>query len=234
MIKIAVCDDVERISENLKFVIETRMANRNIEVDAFTDGRKMCEEAAKKRYDIILIDIELVPGHGETGMEASAKIKSIYPDVLIIFMTGIAGYERKLLSFEPFRFIRKPFTDEELIFILNKAVRRVEGWEINYFIFRDGGLGHRKDLNDIIFFRSSSPYIEIVCLRETARFRDRLEAVEEKLSAMSNDFLRPGKGFLVNRKYISSSSSKEITMVNGEKIPISRRYRKEFLAALDG
>ena len=60
-----------------------------------------------------------------------------------------------------------------------------------------------------------------------------MEAVEEKLSAMSNDFLRPGKGFLVNRKYILSNSKKEIIMVNGQKIPISRRYREGFMNSLD-
>lgn len=234
MIKIAICDDVEPISQNIGHIIEEHMAGQDIEVDTFTSGQEIYKNAAKKRYDIILMDIELNQGGKETGMEISEKIKSIYPDVLIIFISGAVGYEKKLLDFEPFRFITKPFSDEELLFAVNKAIRRIEGWEVNYFVFRENGIGHKKDLKDIIYFSSSYPFIEIVCLGERVRFRGRMDTVEEELAALSDEFMRPSKSFLVNRRYISSYSSKEIVMMNGERISISRKYRERFLETLDG
>ncbi len=231
MIKIAVCDDVMDISQSIKQIIEGRMADRGIQVVAFTSGQEIYRDAVKNRYDIILMDIEL---DGELGMEVTEKIKSIYPDVLIIFVTGAKGYERELLNFEPFRFITKPFSEEELLYAVGKAVRRVEGWEDKYFVFRENGIGHKKDLRDIIFFCSSSPFVEVVCRKEEARFRGKIDEVEAELAALSSDFLRPNKSFLVNRKYISGISAKEVTMMNDERISISRGYRKSFFDALDG
>ena len=234
MIKIAVCDDAELICYGVKQTIDEHMACKDIEVDAFIDGRELFKGATQKRYDIILMDIELDLDNGETGMEISERIKSLYPDVLIIFLTGAAGYEKQLLNFEPFRFITKPFSDDEVLLAVKKAVRRVEGWEDNFFVFKENGIGHKKRLKDIVFFCSSYPFIEIVCLEERARFRGKIDEVEEELSALSDDFLRPSKSFLVHRKYISSSSSKEVVMMNGERISISRKYRERFLDSLDG
>ncbi|MCI8339243.1 MAG: response regulator transcription factor [Lachnospiraceae bacterium] len=228
MIKIAVCDDAELISQGVKQTIEEHVVRKDIEVDAFTTGREIYEGAIKNRYDIILMDIELDSDSGETGMEISERIKSVYPDVLIVFITGAAGYERKLLNFEPFRFITKPFSDEELLFAVNKAIKRVEGWGDKYFVFKDNGIGHKKRLRDIIFFCSSYPFVEVVCMGESARFRGKIDEVEEELSALSNDFLRPNKSFLVNRKYVASYSSKEVIMINGERVAVSRKHKEAF------
>ncbi len=233
MIKIAVYHEAESISQSIKQIIEEHMAQQDVEADAFTTGREIYENAMKKRYDIILIDIAMEPG-AETGIEISKQIKSVYPDVLIIFMTHATGYERKLLDYQPFRLIAKPFSDKELFFILDKAIRKVNGLENQFFFFKDKGIGHKKNLKDIIYFCSSYSFVEVVCLRETGKFRGKINAIEEDLAALSNDFVRPSKNFLVNRKHITSYSSREVVMADGKKISVSRKYREKFLAALNG
>lgn len=231
MIKIAVCDDNELICKSIEYIITEHKFNENVQVDAFITGEELYENAVIKRYDIICMDIELepeVPG-GETGMDISNKIKEVYPDVLMIFISGRLHYRNQLLEFEPFRFIRKPFNDTDVIFAIEKAIKRIRGWEEKYFTYSKNKIYFRKNLKEIIYFSSSYPYIELQSLYEKISFRGKIDAIEEKISKLSDDFLRPNKSFLVNRKFIDGYSVQEVIMKTGERITISRKYNKEFM-----
>lgn len=230
MVKVAICDDEELIVEVIKKYIYNYKFSESISVDGFTTGDELYKNAIKIEYDIIFLDIELCPeGKGENGMQLSNAIKNAYPEAIIIFFTGNAGYERKLLDFEPFRFLNKPIRQADVTNAIEDAIKRMRGWEEKNYEFTKNRVTYRVSLKRIITFLSARPHIEIHCVEDVMQFRGKMDNVEAELEKISKDFLRPNKSCIVNRNYIRNYSTKEIVLTTGEMIPISRKYLKKFL-----
>lgn len=87
MIKVAICDDAPCVAKCMKRVLEEHEFCVNMQVDEFVSGWELLKSAMQKRYDIILLDIELFPpgGFGQDGMSLSNKIKDVYLEVIVIF-----------------------------------------------------------------------------------------------------------------------------------------------------
>lgn len=230
MIKIAVCDDMENIAVGMQETIQKHIFEENIQVDAFTSGKNLFENTVKNRYNLIFLDIELEPGteNGLNGMQVSNDIKDLYPDVLIVFFTGNPNYRDELVNFEPFRYIAKPFDEAEVISAVDAAIKRINGWEETFFAFSTNGVRHHVNIKEVILFSSKRPYIEVKSIGNVAHFRGKMDDVEVQVKELSQDFLRPNKSFLVNKKYIKKHSSKELVMSNGERVTITRKYAKDF------
>ncbi len=226
MIRVAICDDIEDVCLSLEDILKKHTFSTNIQVDYFCSGIELFNSFIKKQYDLILLDIEL--SDAENGMLISNKIKDVYPNVIIIFFTGKSGYERELLNFEPFRFLSKPIKEKDLILAVEAAIKRLEGWEEKYFIFKINNVGYKANLKEIIYFVSQSPYISIKCIDDQAKFRGKMDDIELELAQKSSDFIRVSKSYLVNKQFIRSYSTKEIVLNNGEKITITRKYTQKF------
>lgn len=225
MIKIAICDDVVHVTKWMKKAIEDHSFAEKVNVDTFSTGQELYESAKKEKYDVVFMDIELVPGKEEgNGMLVSRKIKEMYPEVLIIFFTGTFGYEASLLNFEPFRFIRKPFGEDELIRAVNDCIDRIKRWDDKYFDVKNDLFTYSINLSHVLYFSSRWPYIDICSLYESLEFRDKLDNVEERIRELSSNFIRVNKSHLVNRKYIKSFSKKSIIMTNDVCIQIGKKY----------
>lgn len=231
MVRIAICDDMPEITNWMKKAMQEHKFEDRIEIDVFNTGPEIFKNAVKKRYDIIFMDIELMPGDktAETGMDVSQKIKEAYPETLIIFFSAFPDYKTDLSSCESFRFVDKPLKEEELFRVIDDAIKRVKGWEDKFFTFRWEGISGQIDLKRTILFSSSRPYIEVKTIDEELKFRGKMDDVEKQVSMLSHSFLRPNKSYLVNRSYIKRYSSKEVTMENGERISLGRKYAKKFL-----
>lgn len=233
MIRIGICDDNESITAGMKAAIMDYDYGVDIEVDAFTSGRDLYESSAKKKYNIVLLDIELDEDVSETvdgsGMYLSNKLKQRSPDLLVIFFTGVLGYERKLLNYEPFRYINKPVLDGTIHEVVRDAVDRLLGWETKYFKFKTSGINISVNIDEIIYFSSQYPNITIHCIDDdNTDFRDSMDNVEKQIQGLSDDFMRVSKSFIVNKNYVKSTTSKEIHMRNGDVITIPKKRSKGF------
>lgn len=226
MLKVAICDDIEEVCLCLEKILNTHAFSVDIQVDYYCSGFDLFGNFIKKQYDLILLDIEL--SENDNGMLISNKIKDLYPNVIIIFFTGKSGYERELLNFEPFRFLTKPIKEKDLILAVDAAIKRLEGWEEKIFSFKVNGIGYKVNLKEIVYFVSQSPYINLKCIDDQIKFRDKMDNIESRLRELSDDFIRVSKSYLVNKKFIRSFSTKEVIMNNGEKITITRRYAQKF------
>lgn len=229
MIKIAVCDDLPMVSGYMKKLIEGHKFGDEVEVDGFTNGDDLLQSVLKKRYDIIFMDIELVPGDekAEDGMGLSNRIKAIYSDVLMIFFTGSVIDTSRLLSFEPFRFIAKPIQEKEVFDAVQAGIERIHGWEDKYFKFKMKHFYGQVNLKEVYYFSSRWPYIEICSVNETLEFRGKMDDVQKELRELTEDFVRINKSYLVNRALVKGKSSREVVMRNGDSIPVGRAYSKE-------
>lgn len=223
--KIAICDDDLYALGHMKKIILEYEFYEKVEVNCFLSGIELLDNAILKKYDIVIIDIELSDDERENGMAISNKIKNAYPNVIVIFITGVAGYERKLLNFEPFRFINKPIKRDSLIYAVQAAMSRIKGWD-KHFGFKFNGITILVEIRKIMFFMSQSPYIIIKCIDDETRFRGKIDCVEKQISKLTDDFIRISKSCLINKCFIKARSSKEIILTSGEIIAVTRKYAK--------
>ena len=229
MIKIAVCDDLPMFPEYMKRLIEGHEFMDTVEVDGFTNGDDLFKRVLEKRYDIIFMDIELVPGDekAENGMGLSNRIKAIYSDVLMIFFTGSVIDTRQLLSFEPFRFIAKPIQEKEVFDAVQAGIERIHGWEDKFYRFKTKDFYAKVNLKNVYYLASKWPYIDIYTVDDTFEFRGKMDNVQKELEELSEDFVRINKSYLVNRAFVKGKTSREVVMRNGDSIPVGRAYSKE-------
>ena len=238
MIKIAVCDDVPIIGLAVKSVLESHNFGEKLKIDCFIDGMALLQQAMKEKYDILIMDIQLVEseqvGDVLNGMEISNRIKGIYPEITVIFMTGNAGYERQLLNFEPFRYVNKPIDSEKLVKAVREAIQRIRRWnsEDKVFMFQKSKVYYQRKLSDIIYFESRRPYIDVVSRDDVATFRGRLDDIEHQIEELKGCFVRVNKSYLVNTKYINSYTTKVVSLYDGNVISISRKYLQEFISKM--
>lgn len=102
-------------------VIQTFLS-KEYNVDAAMNGLEALEKANAKKYDAILMDINL--GSGITGIEVTKKLRnnSDYASTPIIAITAFAmdGDKEEFLDAGCTDYISKPFTRSELLALMKK------------------------------------------------------------------------------------------------------------------
>jgi CheY-like chemotaxis protein len=101
-------------NEALSYIFSEYMEDFLINADFARNGKEACEMAAKKKYDFILMDIYMPIMN---GVEATAKIISLLPEVIIIAISSSSErleYERMKTAGAK-DCIVKPVSKEKLI-----------------------------------------------------------------------------------------------------------------------
>jgi len=93
-------------------------------VDSINNGTDAIGMASKKKYDIVLMDINL--GNDIDGITTTKEIKKMaeYSDVPFVALTGYAmsGDKEKLLNLGLTHYLSKPFEKEELSSLIKKIL----------------------------------------------------------------------------------------------------------------
>lgn len=128
-VRVLLLDDEESLRVPLQRFLENRFS---YQVDAVASGVEALEQVvrAEGRYDVALIDEVLVPG--PDGIEVMERIKARYPDIECIIFTGWGTESReRALRAGAFRYIEKPFNNEELAMLIRTAAQQVRLRTIN-------------------------------------------------------------------------------------------------------
>ena len=102
-------------------------------VDHAKDDKAAIQLTSKKKYSVVLLDINL--GNGLSGIEVMKKIKEIngYNDVPFVALTGYAlhGDKEKLLNEGCSYYLSKPFMKKDLIELLKKLLNETNKLNAN-------------------------------------------------------------------------------------------------------
>lgn len=112
---------VEDDDINLSVIIA--FLSKEYDLDTATNGLEAIEKANAKKYDAILMDINL--GSGITGIEVTKELRSNsdYADTPIIAITAFAmdGDKEEFIAGGCTDYISKPFTRNELLNLMRKV-----------------------------------------------------------------------------------------------------------------
>lgn len=119
MYKILVVDD-EKIERNgIRFLL--RQMDLSLEVIEAENGKKAVELLREESVDILLTDIKMP---FMDGMELIAKVRPLYPDMMIVIFSGFSDFEyaKNAMKYDVKDYILKPVEPAEFKNTLNKVV----------------------------------------------------------------------------------------------------------------
>ena len=177
-------------------------------------------------YDIILMDIEMPK---MDGISAAEKIRELDKDVIIIFITNMAQYALKGYQVRARSYILKPVNYYSLALELQEAIATISRKVDDTILLKDDDVLKKISVNDIYYLESQQHYIIVHTKTGNIRIRESMKNMERRLE--KSYFQRCNVSYLVNLAHVSSID-RDIVVVGGERIPMSRQKSKSFVSAL--
>jgi len=118
MQSILIVDDEKSIRESLTGILQ----DEGFIPTSVDNGEKAIEKISEDKPDLILLDIWMP---GMDGLETLTKIREIYPDQLVIMMSGHGTIETAVRSTKlgAYDFIEKPLSLEKVLLCIQNAVK---------------------------------------------------------------------------------------------------------------
>lgn len=227
-LKIAVCDDDASQKDYLVEIVSTwTKRNRHLaEVKQYEDAKSfLFDYSEEKDFDILLLDIEMP---GMNGIELAKKVRSENSTVQIVFITGYYEYFSDGFDVSALHYLIKPVDEQKLCAVLDKAVDNLAYRQRSVLLTTaDGEI--KVSLADILYVESENVYIIVHTVHGNYRMRMALAKFSEQLD---DTFFKVHRSFIVSLKYIRKVTRTDVTMTNGETVPISRGLYDEVHAAL--
>lgn len=226
-IQIAIVEDEPRFAKQLQSYIRRyeRESGRQIHITTFVDGEDITDHYCGA-YDIILMDIQM---QFMDGMTAAEKIRELDQDVVIMFITNMIQYAIRGYEVDAMDYVVKPVEYFAFSQKLDKAVKRLKkSVSMSISVPTEAGL-QKLAVSDIYYIESQGHYARYRTARGEFLSRASLKELEGEMNKFG--FFRCQKGFLVNMKHVDSISEGDC-MICGERIPISRSKKNEFMGLL--
>lgn len=228
MLHIAICDDEADFVKHLTTLIQQYAAEtgEEIKITSYCDGMELVERY-DTTLDLIFLDIQM---RLLDGLHTAQRIRALDERVGIIFLTTLTQYGLEGYQYQAADYIIKPIKYVRLKAELNQWLKK-----------------HRQDDSpSIIVINDSGKYkIVLKSLRYVETFNRKLllhteqenivsyksmKEMEQELSQAG--FARCHTSYLVNLFYVKGVQKLEITLITGERIPISQPKRKAFMEQL--
>ena len=226
MFKIAVCDDVASVCNELKTMImdmKNDLICKEITIDTFYSGEALIDNIKEENlYDLIFLDIEL----GKiNGVEVGHIIRKQMEDYVtkIIYISSKDIYDRQLFDVQPLHFLKKPI-DSKKVFDDIQLSMKISEKENRNFEFKSFRNTIKVPYRDILYFESRGRKVFLMGTKSNYTFYGNINSLEEVLPKF---FIHPNRSYFVNYEFVTCFKFEELIMTDGSIIPISRNKRKE-------
>lgn len=227
MVRIAIVEDTLVDAEKLKsYVNESAQSlGEEVQVVHFSSAITFLDKYSAD-YDIVFMDIDMP---NMNGMDASEKLREIDERVVLIFVTNLAKYAIKGYKVQAFDFVVKPVTYHDFNLKFRRAIKAIDRTRdtiINVKV--KNGLA-RLSVADVIYVEVFGNELIYHTKTENYKTVGHLSQVQDVLTEA--DFFQCNRCYMINLHYVTSVKDFSV-IVNGEELQISRRRKREFMAAL--
>ncbi len=222
--RIAVCDDNNAALKVLNKSITNAFSKFTDEFNVmnFSDGTVLLNEHKKEPFDIVFLDIDMPV---ISGFDIADNINQD-SETFIVFLTTHDELVYSSIKFQPFRFIRKAYLQDELteavkalIDAYNKRIMSIK------YKFQTKNGDVFLNLQNIMYIEIYGHWLRIyINSGESLECYGSLTSLEEQLAQF--DFVRTHKSYLVNCQYIYSIQPRLVILDDKTEIPLSR-YKVE-------
>lgn|SRR5690625_2211362 len=177
--------------------------------------------------DVIFLDIDMP---GMSGLELRSQVSDI---PVCVFTTDHPEFALDSFELETLDYLLKPYSFErfsqtidrikEYLNIRKKAADYEHQNLENLIFIKSGNKKVRINVNDILYLKALQNYT-VLFTADSSEYV--LEVLGSLLSKTEfSDFVRVHRSFAVNKQHVHKVSSKNITLSNGNTIPVGRSYK---------
>lgn len=219
--RIAVCDDEPREANLLKELIDSYFGNLYI-TDVFCCGEELLEN--RKKYDVFFLDIKL---KDIDGLSIAETIRKRDTQAIIIFVTNYEDFYSRAFRVHAFEYLIKPVKKENLFKILEEVYvykqKDIQNQKI-CFDSIDGNV--RVQIHEILYFEYFDRKIKMVLESGEIKINGTMREIRTRMEKY--DFYMTHKAYLVNMRKIRKARRFEITIENGDVIPVAQKKAADF------
>ena len=226
MYYIGICDDDPVFIEYIKRLI--CMENAPVEFYEYLSGKELIQDMQKiERYDLLILDVCLPDMDGN---ETARKFREQFPDTLLVFCSGVCMPTTESFEMTPYRYWLKQYTEERMTKEVQEVFAKLRQKRVVPSIMgkRDNQIAKlsAERISHIAIARKGSV---IYCgnLKEKYSSQKRVAELYEQLKDFG--FVYAHNSYIVNLKHVAVAGPKELELMSGEKLTISRSRAKEFL-----
>lgn len=225
--RIAIVEDEAQQREQLHTYIQQYAGEtgQSFEVVLFSNGADLLKDYTPQ-YDIILLDIEMP---GLNGMEAAGRLRSMDGDVVLMFVTNMAQYAINGYAVGALDFVLKPVNYYTFTVRLARAIRRARQRKNGQILLTLPDCVRRLDTQQIHYVEVQNRMLHYHTELGEFVLRGTMQSAEKELSRYH--FVRCNHWYLVNLSHVAEVR-RDMVVVAGTELEISRRNRTAFLTAL--
>lgn len=223
-IRAAICDDERSWLTHAERSLSAYALDAGIRLDlrSYTSGDELFA-ADDLAPDVLFADIKL--GSSQDGIDLVHQVMQTWPACQIVYVTNYLRYALDVYSTDHLWFVIKDQFDERLPEVMEKLRRHLNDADRQLALET---LDHtflsvpcsqvialeRKGRTTTVFMAGGEPYLV------ADRLPNLLERLPERL------FMRCHGSFAINLAHVQLLTSDTITMDDGSRVPVSRRYSR--------
>lgn len=229
MIRIAICDDEKNIRAYLRTLV--RKQDSESEITEYASANEYLSGGME--HDLLFLDIEMKgAASGMDGMSMAKQIRNMELDrqPVIIFVTGYEEYVYDAFDVGAFQYLLKPINERKFAEVFSRAAEQIlaEAEQKKKTLIIQYGSESRAIPLDSIYYLESRNHKVVLYLKEgELEYYAKIGELEEELAGQ---FYRIHRGYLVNLAYVEGYDKAEVTLANGDRLPLSKKY-DDFAAA---
>ncbi len=193
-----------------------------ISISSFSSGEDYFKANQIHKASIYFLDIQL---GGMNGVEIAKRLRTEEYKEDIIFLTAFKEYVFEGYQVRALNYLLKPIKKEDLFICMDEVASRFMG---NNYFFRNKQEIIQIPYHKILAFSSSLHYVDI--LAESGSYCQ-YTSLTEVLNYLPKEFVRVHRSYIVNMRHIYKILGNTITLSNGLKMQIGRRYLNDVRAA---
>ena len=231
MIYIAICDDdaldIQSLEKHLAKLSEYDLSAKIL---TYQDPTELVEDIRRGyRFNLIFMDMHMKPIN---GIDASMKIRQYDQAVPLVIVTATSEFAVDGYKVEALRYLIKPIKEEELLKVVVPILQKNKFLNQQFFTFQGAEGLTRLPVGDIYYFQSDLRDIKVVSTEGASIFTGKISEIADNMDKF--DFVRTHKSYVVNLHKIETLNAQELTLSNGEHLPVSKhRYKDIMLRYLD-
>ena len=228
---IAVCDDNEKIVEDITNHLNFFSKDTGTELTIFQYNNSAELRSADVRFDIAILDVEI---DDVNGLKLGEELRNRNPHIILIYVTAYRKYLDEALNLNAVRFFEKPLDTRRFYKGLEEAIKRVDNSTIKFYL-QDGKNTDTIAIQDIVFVEIEKRKTRVFTFDKSYHSSEHISFWKEHLNA--SFFAVPHKSFIVNLNYITSYERAKITLCNQYEINVARnrqtKFREKFIRYME-
>lgn len=228
--KFAILDDNKEFLETIKCSLKNYTAE--VDMTYFTDTDRFIDFVTSNSQELngVFIDIIL---NDKSGLEIAEKVYRIKTDIRIVYVTGyVKEYCQNIFTtnpdIKPFAFLTKPLDESVLFKILDMFAENIS-YKNEVLIKTKKGYCYINPA-DICYVESCNRNVRFYMKNKA--FHDCYGKIKDFMSVLDGNYSYSHQSIYVNLRHVRAFDNKKAYLSNGEEVPITQTYQKQFKSEL--